>query len=66
MDNGNKPVMLVTGGTGDLGSTIAERFSAGGYRIAVSFLNNADKAARIKGRLHLSGGDVLTVRGDVA
>jgi NAD(P)-dependent dehydrogenase (short-subunit alcohol dehydrogenase family) len=66
MDNGNRPVVLVTGGTGDLGSAIGERFAAGGYRTAVSFLNNADKAERIKGRLHLSGGDVLTVRGDVA
>jgi 3-oxoacyl-[acyl-carrier protein] reductase len=66
MDHGDRPVVLVTGGTGDLGSAIAGRFAAGGYRTALSFLGNVDKAERIRDRLHRSGGDVLTVKGDVA
>ncbi len=53
---------IITGGFGDTGKAIAEKFASGGYNIALSFLNTFDND--FINKLKAYGVDVLALRCD--
>ena len=55
----NKPNVLVTGGTGGIGSAIVRRFFEAGYNVAIHYANNREKAEELADELMESGGTGL-------
>ncbi|WP_019632468.1 SDR family NAD(P)-dependent oxidoreductase [Actinomadura atramentaria] len=55
----DRPVALITGGSGDIGAAAIERLLLDGYRIAATYHRNADRAAALQRRLDPNG-DRLT------
>ena len=55
----NKPNVLVTGGTGGIGSAIVRRFFDAGYNVAIHYANNREKAEELADELMESGGTGL-------
>jgi len=57
---------LVTGANSGIGAAIAEALGAAGARVAINYLEGDDAAERVAERVRKSGGDALTLRGDVS
>lgn len=58
-------VVLVTGGTGGIGTAICKRLADQGHRVASNF-RNAEKAQAWQQRMQTQGYDIALFRGDVA
>ena len=58
-------VALVTGGSGILGSAIAEALAAEGARVAVAYFRRAETAAAVVSRIEHAGGAAFAWRVDV-
>ncbi len=58
-------VALVTGGSGILGSAIAEALAAEGARVAVAYFRRAESAAAVVARIERAGGVAFASRVDV-
>ncbi|OCI90902.1 hypothetical protein A6U85_25330 [Agrobacterium sp. 13-626] len=65
LQSGDIPVVLITGATGNLGREIARQFSAAGYRIALNYGHDAEKAAAVARLCNIDGGQSLLLQGDV-
>jgi NAD(P)-dependent dehydrogenase (short-subunit alcohol dehydrogenase family) len=58
-------VSVVTGGSGAIGSAIAERLCAEGDRVCVSYVGNEARAHALVARLTTTGATAIAVRADV-
>jgi len=58
-------VSLVTGGSGILGSAIAEGLAAEGARVAVAYFRRAERAAAVVARIERAGGAAFACKVDV-
>ena len=56
---------LITGGSGGIGSAIAERLAADGMQVWIHYRNNPDRARQVADRITVSGGMASTIGFDV-
>ncbi|GAA1749424.1 SDR family oxidoreductase [Streptomonospora arabica] len=59
-------VALVTGGSGGIGSSVVERLVQDGFAVAVHYSGNASRAEELAAKVRGTGGQAITVGGDVA
>jgi 3-oxoacyl-[acyl-carrier protein] reductase len=57
---------LVTGGSGGIGSAVVERLARDGVAVAIHYAGNAARAEELAARIHETGGQAITIGGDVA
>lgn len=76
-EEANKPVILVTAGSAGLGAAASRLFARNGYRVAVNYNSNAERADKLVGELSFSssssssfsssgGEDFVAIRADLA
>lgn len=74
-EEANKPVILVTAGSAGLGAAASRLFARNGYRVAVNYNSNAERADKLVGELSSSssssfsssgGEDFVAIRADLA
>lgn len=56
---------LITGGSGELGRVMAKTLAGAGAKVALTYLKNADKAARIVSEITEAGGTAAAFHADV-
>ena len=64
--NTNPRVALVTGGSGGIGSAVAERLAQDGIAVAVHYSGNHTRADRVVDTITAAGGRAVALGGDVA
>lgn len=57
-------VLLVTGGSRGVGAAICRAAARDGFKVAVNFINNADRAEEVVGAIRSAGGEAVAVQGD--
>lgn len=60
-----KKIVLVTGGSGDIGSAICRQFAENGYSVAIHYNSSAEKAHLLEAELATSGVEVICVKADI-
>lgn len=66
MDGTDRPgTALVAGGSGGIGAAVAVALATAGWDVAVHFLRDADRAAKIVSTIEARGVRALAVRGDL-
>jgi 3-oxoacyl-[acyl-carrier protein] reductase len=58
-------VALITGGSRGIGAAVARRFAAAGGQVAIGYQARADAAARLSADITRTGGQCVTVKGDI-
>lgn len=66
MSNNTNRTALVTGGSGGIGRTVAERLAADGTSVGVHYARNKDAADETVAAIASAGGRAIAVGGDVA
>ncbi len=60
-----RPVVLITGGTGGIGTAIAEAFAKQGYAVAIHYHQNKEAAVALAKQLETYHTDVICVQSDL-
>jgi 3-oxoacyl-[acyl-carrier protein] reductase len=66
LDQGRRPVALVTGSASGIGRAAALRLALAGYDVAINYSRSEDRAKQTLNDLHALGGKHLALRGDVS
>jgi NAD(P)-dependent dehydrogenase (short-subunit alcohol dehydrogenase family) len=61
-----RPVLLVAGGSRGIGAATARLAGERGYDVAINYISNANAAADVAGAVEKSGGQAVTLQGDMA
>jgi NAD(P)-dependent dehydrogenase (short-subunit alcohol dehydrogenase family) len=61
-----RPVLLIAGGSRGIGASTARFAGARGYDVAINYVSNATAAADVAEAVKKSGGNSVTIRGDMA
>lgn len=61
-----RPVLLIAGGSRGIGAATARLAAARGYDVAINYVRNAEAAARVAEAVKKSGGNAVTLQGDMA
>jgi 3-oxoacyl-[acyl-carrier protein] reductase len=59
-------VVLVTGGSRGIGASVAKRFAAEGFRVAIAYRSGKEAADRVLGEIKTASGQGIAVAGDIA
>ena len=57
---------IVTGGAGGIGRAVAKRLARDGFRVAVNYSGNPDKAQKVVAEIESVGGRAIPVKADVS
>lgn len=63
--NFENKVVVVTGGSRDIGKAISLKFGAAGAKVVVNYFNNAEQGAETVAAIEKAGGTAIAVRGDM-
>jgi 3-oxoacyl-[acyl-carrier protein] reductase len=66
MANLTDKIALVTGGSRGIGAGIAKRLAADGARVAITYTQGADAAAKVVGEIERAGGKAIAIQADAA
>src|SRR5262245_49917798 len=66
MTNGERKVMLVTGGARGIGAAIVRQAAQQGYDLCINYLQNENAADQLVKELLSEGHRAIAVRGDIA
>lgn len=66
MNENQKRVAIVLGGTGGIGKAVVELLNKQGFQIAIHYAGNKEKADQLSKELNDNGGQTIVVSGDVA
>jgi NAD(P)-dependent dehydrogenase (short-subunit alcohol dehydrogenase family) len=61
-----RPVLLIAGGSRGIGASSARFAGARGYDVAINYVRNAKAAADVAAAVKKSGGNSVTIQGDMA
>jgi NAD(P)-dependent dehydrogenase (short-subunit alcohol dehydrogenase family) len=61
-----RPVLLIAGGSRGIGAATARLAAERGYDVAINFISNTKAAAEVADAVKKSGGNSVTIRGDMA
>jgi NAD(P)-dependent dehydrogenase (short-subunit alcohol dehydrogenase family) len=61
-----RPVLLIAGGSRGIGAATARLAAQRGYDVAVNYVSRADAAAEVADAVRTSGGNTVTLQGDMA
>jgi NAD(P)-dependent dehydrogenase (short-subunit alcohol dehydrogenase family) len=61
-----RPVLLIAGGSRGIGASTARFAGARGYDVAINYVSNAKAAADVAAAVKTSGGNSVTIQGDMA
>ena len=63
----DKMVAIVTGGSRGIGASISKRFAKEGYNVVINYLNNDERANKLKKELEESyGANILLIKADIS
>lgn len=62
----SEQVVLVTGGSRGIGAATARLFAANGYRVCISYRQDAEAASAVQADIEAAGGDCFAVQADVS
>ncbi len=62
----NKRVALILGGSGGIGKAVVEKLVKEDYAVAIHYASNQDKAETLVNTIVASGGQAISVQGDIA
>lgn len=65
MSDGDKPVMIVTGGSRGLGEAIARLAARRGFAVCVNYAHDAARAQNVVRAIHAEGGTAIAAAADV-
>ena len=65
-DQGDRPVLIVTGGSRGIGAAVCRAATDRGYAVALNYLNNSARAQQVAEEIRDRGGVVLLMQGDVS
>ena len=63
--NFENKVVVVTGGSRDIGKAVSLKFGAAGAKVVVNYFNNAEQGAETVAEIEKAGGTAIAVRGDM-
>lgn len=63
--NFKNKVVVVTGGSRDIGKAISLKFGAAGAKVVVNYFNNAEQGANTVAEIETAGGTAIAVAGDM-
>ena len=58
-------VVIITGAPGGLGSAVANRFGADGYKVVVHYYKPEEEPERLAGEVNAGGGEAIIYQADV-
>lgn len=63
----DKMVAIITGGSRGIGASISKRFAKEGYNVVINYLNNDERANKLKKELEESyGANILLIKADIS
>ncbi|MBT4791948.1 MAG: SDR family oxidoreductase [Halobacteriovoraceae bacterium] len=60
-----KKVVIVTGGTGGIGTAICEKLASDGYKVVVNYRGNKTKAINLVDKIKKAGGEATAIQADI-
>ena len=63
---GGSQLALVTGGGRGIGAAICKQLAAGGWRVAVNYVNDEEAASATVAEIHRAGGDARAYQADTS